>query len=230
VTLRDCVVGTLDIGSRAVKDFYADNCHIISPALNGAGPHFTGNVLMSDVFVPRKEHYFRDMPDGFQQFVDLQHALLEMGNTNAAGIFQSPALSIYRKRMTGINADWLVNVLYEYSCDFGNSIARPFWLWFALVFAVGFSYWAGEGAALVGHADYSNWQAVFTRCDLWGPISRAAWLSWQSANPLGFLASNPPVVAAEWWWATLGTVHRLLSAVLLFLGFLAIRRRFRMSG
>ncbi len=110
---------------------------------------------------------------------------------------------------------WLLNYLYEWSSDYGQSVGQPFF-WFVVLFAIGFFVFANN-TAFKG--------APMT-------IGLAAGLSF--ANIFSFLPIKREIMTPEMVTGlsnvaqVVGVIQSLFGVILLFLLGLALRSRFRM--
>jgi hypothetical protein len=116
-----------------------------------------------------------------------------------------------------LSGGWLLNLVYQWSSNYGNSISRPL-IWLFVVFAAGI--------------------AIFTQVPLCAgqpmPLKLAARLGF--ANIFVFLPDKREIIAMPEmaaclsnWTAAVSAAQSVLGVVLLFLLGLALRNRYRMK-
>lgn len=247
ITIRDCVIGHLDL--RGCKSIKIENSHIGTlRVINANIPHFemrggsilniecpppweespfNGSVSLVDVFLPRDPK--RYLISGPQPYRNLRAHLRSLENSQGAGLIHSAELAM--ERVTDSRTNKLLSHAYEWFSDFGSSALRPLLWLLGLWFVTFVVIWVVDGAALAfDNTEYTGWRHVLVCNDVSGQFWRALVLSLQQlASPLTILGAKPLLVPKYWWLAVWSVIHSLLSVVLLALGVLAVRRRFKMD-
>jgi hypothetical protein len=169
--------------------------------------------------------------DAADQRAQAKRDLVSLGNEWAAGVFHATEMSIRTRQDTS----WLVRfigIFYEDTCDFGNSIAKPFF-WFGVWFCLSvIIYWLLDSPSGVPNVEACRgWIESLCREGWSGRVWRSIYLGIQPMlNPLAGVVGGAPVVTPGLLAYLYSIFHRILSLVLIFLIIVAIRRRFRITG
>jgi hypothetical protein len=191
---------------------------------------FRGSVNIGRKFyLPRKDSEYKNTAFGHLPWTSLRMHLAAVGNLAAAGRAHSVELRF--ERATAPLPTRVVSWFYSVLSDYGNSIGRPISLLF-LSWYIGFLIIAiSEGAKLAQTPEkYLHWRAALADSSPQFDFLRMALLSIQPVLPLGLFQREPLVEAATPWLASIQSVQSYLSALLLLLLALAVRRKFRISG
>jgi hypothetical protein len=124
-----------------------------------------------------------------------------------------------------------VSWFYGLFSDYGNSIGRPVFLLFLSWWVGFFTIAISEGARLAQPPEkYLHWKAALSGSSAQSDFLRIVLLSLEPVLPLSLFRREPLVEAATPLLAFLQSVQSYLSALLLLLLVLAIRRKFRISS
>ena len=125
-----------------------------------------------------------------------------------------------------------LSISYEALSNSGSSSALPLaWLayFFALTILILVTFdWAVPGK---GEDEYVGWQKTLSAPGQKGKYANAVVLSaYATTTPLGMFRTRALVAPANWYANVWTVIHGVLSAVLITLFILAIRRRFKLQS
>lgn len=230
VELRNTKVGTLVIKDVSLIDMEG-GCvlNIDIPTPGGSNP-LKGSVDFVRTFFPRNRTDW--LLQGPQPYRNMRFHLRNIENGQMANLFHSAELAVERDRDTRFNR--ILSYAYELFSDFGSSAARPIIWWFTVAFLVAGILYSADGVVPSSSANehFVGWRAVLVE-NGGGYLQRAAkalYLSFNTMlNPLDLLSYRALLVPGTPALFVLSLAQALLSAVLVALLILAIRRRFKMS-
>ena len=230
VVLLNSWVGHLILHSQGNRHFEVQGGGIFNlncPAPDAENP-FMGSVIFGgNVFFPRStKHYPIEGP---QPYRNLQAHLVKLENGPAVSFVRAAEQAIERETDTRLNK--VLSYLYQWFSNYGSSTLRPV-IW--LVSLLAFNVWLinyVDGAARAFPDDfYVGWRESLLDTGAPGRASRASLLALQSIlNPFGIFGARAMVVAETGWLNIWLGISGLLSAGLIALFILALRRRFKMQ-
>lgn len=230
VTLINTKVGTLNINQANLIDMEG-GCvlNIEVPAPGGAINPLTGSIDFLNTFFPKNRKDY--LLPGPQPYRNMRHHLRAIENGQMANLFHSAELAVERERDTGVNK--FLSYAYQALSDFGSSAFRPIAWWFGIGILSTIIVFSTNGATPTFGADkYPGWKAMLVadNCDFWTGVTKAAYLSFSTMlNPLGLMGHRTLLVPSNGWIFIILVFQALLSAILIALMILAIRRRFKMQ-
>lgn len=222
LNLVNCDVGILRIDPGGCRSLKIRGGHVLDmdlPPADGENP-FVGDVKISDVTFPTRP-YAAQLMTG-QVYRNMQAHLADLKNFPLRDQFHALEMELDR-RSNPWSFNSFVSFAYDVFARYGLSASRPL-LWLLGLTAVSsFLFgWFGLGVCELGekygwrqHLTDGSWQC--------GVLLGTTPLT----NPLGLFSKEPIAVATTWYWAAWLTFQGLLSAVLIALSLLAIRRKFR---
>lgn len=230
VTLINTKVGTLNINQANLIDMEG-GCvlNIEVPAPGGAINPLTGSIDFLNTFFPKNRKDY--LLPGPQPYRNMRHHLRAIENGQMANLFHSAELAVERERDTGVNK--FLSYAYQALSDFGSSAFRPIAWWFGIGILSTIIVFSTNGATPTFGADkYPGWKAMLVadNCDFWTGVTKAAYLSFSTMlNPLDLMGHRTLLVPSNGWIFIILVFQALLSAILIALMILAIRRRFKMQ-
>ncbi len=228
VTLINTKIGTLVIQQANLIDMEGGcvlNIEITAPG--GANP-LSGSIDFVNTFFPnnRKDYLL----PGPQPYRNMRYHLRSIENGQMANLFHSAELAVERERDTGMNK--FLSYGYQIFSDFGSSATRPIVSWFLLGIVSAIIIFFTNGATPAFETDkYPGWKAVLVadNCGTSTNLAKATYLSFSTMlNPLGQMGHRALLVPSKRWTFIMLIFQALLSAILIALMILAIRRRFKM--
>jgi len=230
VTLINTKIGTLNIDQANLIDMVG-GCvlNIEVPAPGGAINPLTGSVDFVNTFFPRNRKDY--LLPGPQPYRNMRHHLRAIENGQMANLFHSNELAVERERDTGMNK--FLSYAYQALSDFGSSATRPIVWWFGIGLLSAIIIFSTNGATPTFDAHkYPGWKAMLVadNCDFSTNAAKATYLSFSTMlNPLGLMGHRALLVPSTGWIFIVLVFQALLSAILIALMILAIRRRFKMQ-
>lgn len=227
VRLIDSHVGCLNVLKRGCSEFKAVRGGILNidcspPKSNNP---FTGSVVFINTFFPKNTNDY--LLKNAQPYRNMRHHLMSLENEVMASKFHSLELVIERE--TDPFPDNLLSYMYAAFSSYGGSIIKPF-IWFTLLLLISWlAIGSINGADIAMNEEaYHGWQKAL--CEEDAAYSRAAVLVGQYVfNPFGVLGTKALVVAKSNGVLFWMMVQSFLSATLITLLILAIRRRFKLK-
>jgi hypothetical protein len=221
--MKNCDVGMLRIDPMGCRSLTVRGGHVLDlglPPADGDNP-FVGDVRISpDVVFPTRL-YVERLATG-QVYRNMQAHLADLKNFPLRDRFHAIEME-FDRRSSPWSFNSFVSLAYDVFAKYGLSAGRPLaWLVAMTVLSSLASGWFGLGVCEMDGR--LGWRAELTdaswRC---GVLLGTSPLT----NPLGLFSKEPIAIATNWYWAAWLTVQGLLSAVLIALSVLAIRRKFR---
>ncbi|MBN9498280.1 MAG: hypothetical protein J0H39_16110 [Alphaproteobacteria bacterium] len=231
--LHHCTIRRIVFEPSALRVFRSVGGYALDLALPAAneGNPFVGEVTITDTQFPARSWGLPLLTA--QAYRNMQAHLTALKNVPLRDHFHALELRFERTE-GGWNFQGLMSWIYDWTSNYGQSAGRPMvWLFVLAALSAAFSY-CFDLAVFVEESP-KGWREIFTLCeptayrfDVTCNALKAAFLSVsQITNPLGLFNKEPIIVARDWWWALALTVQGLVSAVLVALTLLAIRRKFR---
>lgn len=227
IDLQGCWIGRFVITQRASLSSLSIRggglLDLTCPPQHERNP-FSGNVTLKGVYLPRSRAAWVQSP---QNWRNLHAHLHNMENVPAASMVLSAVLA--QQRSDEALTAQLLSWLYELSSDFGNSPSLPL-VWLLTLTALSIGTIGSQGGADLGvpPEQLMGWQKALLGDDSEASARRAVYLGFQPIlNPFGWFKSNTIVIAPNINIQILLWIQSFLSAALIFLFFLAIRRRFK---
>lgn len=231
--LYHCTVRRLVLEPGALHVFRANGGYVLDLALPAAneGNPFVGEVTITETQFPGRSWGLPLLTA--QAYRNMQAHLTALKNIPLRDHFHALELRFERTE-GGWSFQGFMSWIYDWTSNYGQSAGRPMaWLILLTVGSAALTYFFD--LAVFAEDDPKGWRKIFDGCkpaaeqfDTTCKVLKAAFLSGsQITNPLGLFNKEPIIVARDWWWALALTVQGLVSAVLVALTLLAIRRKFR---
>jgi hypothetical protein len=227
-SLENCWIGTLYLQGSSARLFEVRGGGILniqSPPPTAENP-FTGSVHFDKhVYLPRRSN---DWLKGPQSYRNMRSHMLKLENNPMVTRFHR--LEQLLERETADPFDNLISWVYSGLSGFGSSTLKPV-LCFAALLVLTFLFALWGGVAAAHPDDLVGWQRALIDHYAWGAsLRRAVTLTAQSTiNPVGVFGTRAAVYAQNGWLASWLVLHGLLSAILVALFAIAVRRRFKIS-
>jgi hypothetical protein len=228
--LDNCVLGTLELGRKAIFNLTTQNgwiCNINSPPPDGDNP-FSGSVTFFKTRFPTSTRY-SSLFKGPQQYRNLRAHLEKLQNAPAAMLMRSKELAAERENDYGVAK--LFSLTYSLISNYGLSPGRPLLFAILLNLITAVLLFKVDGGALgLPEESYKGWKSIFLMEGNNIPeVYRSIFLTVQSViNPLGLFLANKIIIAKNHWMEIwLGIQGLLTDGFLLFLVF-GIRKRFKL--
>jgi hypothetical protein len=147
----------------------------------------------------------------------------------AAGVFHAAELSMERPNDPS-RMNWLVGLVYELGCDYGNRTFRPVgWLLFVFLVLGAFAFFCDIGVLAMNEKELFGWQKHLHGNGCAPRLLRSAVLAVQAlGNPLSLFA-KPLVIAKEPWQALVLMSGSVVGILAIAMFFISVRRRFRLE-
>lgn len=189
------------------------------PPADGDNP-FTGDVKVANVAMPVRP-YKAQLATG-QVYRNMQAHLADLKNFPLRDHFHALEMELDRKSNPRAFSSF-VSFAYDLFARYGLSASRPLlWLFGLTAGSALLSGFLGLGVCELG--ERYGWRKELKDGSWYcGMLLGTTPLT----NPLGLFSKDPIAVAKTGYWAAWLTVQGLLSAVLIALALLAIRRKFR---
>lgn len=222
VKAKDTNFGMLRIDGAGCRALTIRGGHVLDfdlPPADGENP-FVGEVKMTNVVMPARS-YESQLATG-QVYRNMQAHLADLKNFPLRDQFHALEMELDRKSNPWAFSS-IVSLAYDRFARYGLSAGRPLlWLFGLTTASALLSGGLGQGVCELGekhgwrqHLVDGSWHC--------GLLLGTTPLT----NPLGLFSKDPIAIAKTWYWAAWLTVQGLLSAVLIALALLAIRRKFR---
>ncbi len=226
-SIDQCLIGELVFAPTSVRalEIRASKIGRVKCPLPGENNPFTGPVTFHKTAFMKKRLFVSDV----QQYRNLRHHLSTLENQMAESFVHSKVLSLERRDDNFFNR--LVSIFYQYSSNFGSSTWAPLlWLFLITLFGTSLVYFTDGAIISEDPALYVGWREALGETTGFGQLLRASILGTQPLkNPLSIFTGPGRLVAKDIWLAIWFVFQSILSPVLVFLFFLALRRRFRMK-
>jgi len=227
--IRNTKIGTLIIKQARLIDMEGGCVLNIDIDAPGSTDPLTGSVDFVNTFFPRNRKNY--LLPGPQPYRNMRHHLRAIENGQMANLFHSNELAVERERDTGMNK--FLSYAYQALSDFGSSAFRPIVWWFVIGAFSAIVIFSTNGATPTFGADkYPGWKAMLfaDSCDSSTNAVKATYLSFSTMlNPLGLMGHRALLVPSTGGIFIMLVFQALLSAILIALIILAIRRRFKMQ-
>jgi len=231
--LHHCTIRRIVLEPSALRVFRSVGGYALDLALPAAneGNPFVGEVTIVDTEFPGRSWGLPLLTA--QAYRNMQAHLTALKNVPLRDHFH--ALELRLERTEGVwSFQGFMSWVYDWTSNYGQSAGRPIACLFALA-ALSAAITYGFDLAVFVEESPKGWREIFNGCksaaeqiDTTCEVLKAAFLSGsQITNPLGLFNKEPIIVARDWWWALILTLQGLVSAVLVALTLLAIRRKFR---
>jgi hypothetical protein len=222
IKVKQSTLGMLRIDAGGCRALTIRGGHVLDlglPPADGDNP-FVGDVKISGVTFPVRS-YKAQLATG-QVYRNMQAHLADLKNFPLRDEFHAIEMALERNTNPWAFHSF-VSFAYDLFARYGLSASRPLlWLFFLTAVSAILSGALGFGVCQLD-------QKFGWRQELEDGSFYCGFLLGMTplTNPLGLFSKDPIAVAKTWYWAAWLTVQGFLSAILIALALLAIRRKFR---